>query len=162
MPRAIEGDGAKSPCLQLGHEQAETPGAAAPPVHEEHDRPAAPAPSGELVAIMRNVERLAGFEEGFLLRTQGMLRWPGEESLGEPRGTLRGERTDELEPEPEADDLRVNSTQRIRPRRLVGDARAHPATGPRSMTTNTMTTTATMSMTMPARSICRAVTRPDP
>ena len=162
MTGSIECDDAEFFRQQLGHEQPEAAGTTAPSMHEQHDRPAAPTPPGKLQSVMRDTERFTGCEEDFLLRPQRMLWRAGEESLGDPRRARRGQGTEELEAETKPDDPRVNSTQRIRPGRLVGVAGAHPATGPRSMTTSTMTMTATMSMTMPARSICRTVTRPDP
>ena len=162
MPGPIERDGTESQLLQFRHEQAEAPGAAAPAVHEEHDRPAPPAPAGELLAVVIDGECVTRFEEGFFVRAQWVLRRVGEQSLGESRGCSGGHRSQELEPEAKPDDPGIDSTQRIRPRSLVGGLLAHPATGPSSSTTATMTTTAMTSMTRPARSICRALTRPEP
>jgi hypothetical protein len=111
---------------------------------------------------MMDGERLARIEEGFFARAQWMLRRAGEEALGQARGAPGEQRPEDLEAKPKPDDPGIDSAQRIRPGRLVGSSLAHPATGPRSSTTPTITSTATTSMTRPARSICRAVTRPEP
>lgn len=114
------------------------------------------------MSVVFDGECFTRFEEGFFLRAQRMLRRAGEQPLGDARGGPGSHRSQELEPEAKPDDPGIDSTQWIRPRSLVGGPPAHPATGPSNNTTATITMTAMTSMTRPARSICRALTRPEP